>query len=111
MCIPAKKMKKVRKADHEKYVLQAGMNTANRVYPLSIAEGFQSGDLFVNEGTAVDSVLFWHYCGFGYISGKPSPAFLNDVYTEMTSGQKSRRLVLISDNESPETGHLVNGSH
>ena len=92
-------MKKVQKVDYKKYLLQAGMNTANRVYPLSIAEGLQAGDIFVNEGITVDSVLFWHYCGFGYISGIPSQEFLSDVYAKMLSEQKDRRLVLITDNE------------
>ena len=34
-------MKKVQKDDYRKYILQAGMNTANRVYPLSIVEDMQ----------------------------------------------------------------------
>ncbi len=25
----------------------------------------------------METVFFWHYCGFGYISGKPSDGFLN----------------------------------
>ena len=92
-------MKKVQKDDYKKYLLQAGMNTANRVYPLSITEGLQVGDIFVNEGTTVDSVLFWHFCGFGYISGNPSQELLSDVYAKMLLEQKDRRLVLITDDE------------
>lgn len=43
-------------------------NTANNVYPCSIAEGIQSGDIYVNDDADVETVFFWHYCGFGYIS-------------------------------------------
>ena len=93
-------MKKIQKADYGKYALHAGKNTANRVYPLSVAEGFQSGDIFVNEGNEVNSVLFWHYCGFGYIFGDASPGFLNDIYSEMRSEQRSRRLILITDDKN-----------
>ena len=75
------------------------MNASNRVYPLSIAEGFQSGDIYVNDGDHIESVFFWHYCGFGYLSGEASDAFLRDVYEEMASEKKSRRLVLISNDE------------
>ena len=47
-------------------------NTANNVYSCSIAERIQSSDIYVNDDTDVETVFFWHYCGFGYISGKPS---------------------------------------
>ena len=92
-------MKKITESDFKQYISSAGMNTGNRVYPLSIVEGFQSGDVFVNDDDAVDSVFFWHYCGFGYITGKASNDFLNDIYALMMSGA-DRRLILITDDES-----------
>jgi len=51
--------------------------TANRVYPLSIATGTQEGDIYIN---GKGCVLFWHYCGFAYISGDVSTVFLEEVY-------------------------------
>ena len=93
-------MKKVSENDFREYIPWARMNTSNRVYPLSIAEEFQSGDIFVNDGPAVDAVLFWHYCGFCYLSGKATEGFLEDIYAEMMSEKKSRRMVLITDDES-----------
>ena len=59
-------------------------NTANSVYPCSIAEGIQSGDIYVNDDADVETVFLGHYRGFGYISGKPSDGFLNDIYFRMT---------------------------
>ena len=88
-------MKKVSEDDHKDFISWAKANTANRVYPCSIAEGFQSGDIYVNDGDEPEAALFWHYCGFGYISGKASEEFLSEVYEEMTSGLE-RRLVLIT---------------
>ena len=65
-------MRKVPANDYKLYVPWARQNTANNVYPCSIAEGLQPGDIYVNDGSQTDAAFFWHYCGFGYISGKPS---------------------------------------
>ena len=93
-------MKKVDECEYKKFIEWAGNNTANRVYPLSIAEGFQKGDIFVNDGDNVKAVLFWHYCGFAYISGNASESFLRDIYSMMTAKEEDRRLVLITDDNS-----------
>ena len=50
----------------------------------------------LNRRGLTTAVFFWHYCGFGYISGKPSDRMLNDIYETMTSGHSERRLVLIT---------------
>ena len=88
-------MRKVSEDDHKDFLSWAKANTANRVYPCSIAEGFQSGDIYVNDGDDPEAALFWHYCGFGYITGKASEGFLSDVYEEMICA-RDRRLVLIT---------------
>ena len=90
------RMKKVSKNDYRNYISWAKENTANMVYPCSIAEGFQPGDIYVNDSANVESVFFWHYCGFGYISGKASEKMLGEIYSEMISGHNGRRLVLIT---------------
>ena len=92
---PSEKMRKVSIEDHKNYIPQARANTANKVYPCSIAEGFQRGDIFADDDTG--AVLFWHYCGFGYISGEPSDRFLHEIFIKMISPDKERRLVLITD--------------
>ncbi len=89
-------MRKINEKDYKEYSSWARENTANQVYPCSITEGFQSGEVYVNDGPDVESVFFWHYCGFGYISGHASDDFLQDIYSEMISGRNERRLVLIT---------------
>ena len=92
-------MRKVSENDYRKFIMWAKNNTANNVYPCSIAEGSQLGDIYVNDDADVETVFFWHYCGFGYISGKPSAGFLNDIYRKMISEKNGRRLVLISSDD------------
>ena len=92
-------MRKVPANDYKLYVPWARQNTANNVYPCSIAEGLQPGDIYVNDGPQIDAAFFWHYCGFGYISGKPSYQMLNDIYEKMTSSHSERILVLITSDD------------
>ena len=92
-------MRIVSENDNCKFITWAKNNTANNVYPCSIAEGIQSGEIYVNDDDDVETVFFWHYCGFGYISGKPSDGFLNDIYLKMISDNNGRRLVLITSND------------
>ena len=91
-------MKKVSESEYLKYVPWAKANTANRVYPCSIAEGFQSGDIYVNEGADVETVLFWHYCGFAYFSGSVSERILRELVNSVCQ-QDKRRMLLITDAE------------
>ena len=92
-------MRKVSEKDYHMFITWAKANTANTVYPSSIAEGIQSGEIYVNDDDDVETVFFWHYCGFGYISGKPSDGFLNEIYLKMISDHNGRRLVLISSDD------------
>ena len=92
-------MRKVPTSDYKLYIPWARENTANSIYPCSIAEGLQPGDIYVNDGQNIESVFFWHYCGFGYISGEPSDRMLNDIYEKMTSSHSERRLVLITSDD------------
>lgn len=80
-----KKMRRIRDIEYTDYVQWAKMNTANRVYPCSIAEEFQTGDIYVNDDSVGEAVFLWHYCGFGYISGKASDTFLSEMMNQETS--------------------------
>ena len=40
-----------------------------KVYPLSILDGIQKGEIFVDDDEAPDVALVWHYCGFANILG------------------------------------------
>ena len=88
-------MRKIELQQYKEYISQARTVTTDNVYPLSIALGLQTGDVFVSDDNGC--VLFWHYCGFAYISGNPTEAFLNEVYHLMESG--TRRLFLITNDD------------
>ena len=90
-------MRKIAACEYHQYLDKARGITANAVYPCSIAEGIQTGEIYVSEDPGIQAVLFWHFCGFGYIAGTPSDAFLEDVYQKMLSLDRFRRLLLITD--------------
>ena len=91
-------MRKISESEYLNYVPYAKANTANKVYPCSIAERFQSGDIYVNDGDAVESVLFWHYCGFAYISGTVSERIPGEILDDVCYGDR-RRMLLITDDD------------
>ncbi len=86
----------------------AGKCSANRVYPMSIAEGFQDGEIFTIKDLAADgyesekTVLFHHYAGFAYISGNPDEKFLEEIYRKFFLKEPERRFVLVTDDPKME---------
>ena len=90
-------MKKAGPEEYHNFICPAAENPCNQIYPLSIAEGFQTGDIITSEDNG--TVLFWHYCGFGYLSGPVSESFLEEIYQELFSGDTDRRFVLITGEE------------
>ena len=88
-------MKKVILQQYAEYISRARAATTDNAYPLSIALGFQTGDIY--ESDDGKAVLFWHYCGFAYISGDPSDTFLDEVYDLME--KETRRLILITNDD------------
>ena len=85
-------MKQIEQADFRHYLAAAKAASGDSVYPCSIAEGWQSGDIF----TAGDAVLFWHYCGFAYLSGNPDVSFLDEITARFFRAELPRRFLLIS---------------
>lgn len=79
------------------FVEYAKKTSSNRVYPLSIAEGYQSGDIITDNVN--HCALFWHYCGFAYLSGKVTESFLNRICEDYFCKETKRRFVLITDDE------------
>ena len=88
-------MRKIGIQQYADYIARAGEVTTDNAYPLSVAMGLQTGDIYESDDS--EAVLFWHYCGFAYISGNPSDEFLNEVHDLMESG--SRRLLLITNDD------------
>ena len=70
-------LKRININKYSEYIEYAKECTANRVYPLSIATRAQDGDIYA-EGKGC--ILFWHYCGFAYISGDVNTDVLEEVY-------------------------------
>lgn len=68
------------------------------VYPLSVVEGLQSGDIFTENG---EQILIWHKGGFAFIYGSCSDWFLDSVCDLLTdrSGTNDRRFLLISKDQ------------
>lgn len=83
------------------YIAIADTHNCGKVYPLSIAENIQKGDIFTNSMKNYNNVLFWAYCGFAYLSGKADECFLEDIYELMSDRTKldSKRFLLITRDE------------
>lgn len=78
----------------------AEVHDCGAVYPLSVAEGIQEGDIFINAARGYEQVLFWAHSGFAYLSGEADVCFLDEVYGLMTDCIKSntRRFLLMTRN-------------
>ncbi|MDE6764541.1 MAG: GNAT family N-acetyltransferase [Oscillospiraceae bacterium] len=94
-------MQKIEYKRYSDFINYAADNGCGKVYPLSVSQGFQYGDIFADLAVDFNAVLFWHYCGFAYLAGKPDKHFLEDVYKLMLN-KNSRRFVLMTDNEDTE---------
>ena len=81
-----------------KYSEFARKCSSNAVYPLSIAEGFQNGEIIPDDEENTRAVLFWHYAGFAYLSGDISREFLEKIYHNFYQEETERRFILITDN-------------
>ncbi len=67
------------------------------VYPLSVAEGFQQGEIF--ENTDKNSVFIRHDCGFGFLFGHCDRDFLENVSALSDKyHEENKRLILFTDN-------------
>lgn len=90
-------LRKIDRSEYTEALNYARGCPANRVYPLSIATGTQDGDIYVD---GKGCVLFWHYCGFAYISGDVSADVLEEVYRSFLVSDTERRFLLITDSKS-----------
>lgn len=72
-----------------------------KVYPLSIAQLYQQGDIFTKAKTGFKTILFWHYSGFAFISGEYDECFLENVYDMISDRYRknNRRFILLNDDE------------
>ncbi|MBR4510985.1 MAG: GNAT family N-acetyltransferase [Ruminococcus sp.] len=87
-------MNKADTSSYRRFLAYIENTPCGEVYPRSIAEMKQYGDIF----TVDDALLFWHYSGFAFIYGKCSDVFFEDLYRDFLSPgiNLSRRFVLFT---------------
>ena len=79
-------MKLIPESDFRSYIPCAESIALCRVFPLSVAEGVQSGSIFTDDSG--NSGLIRHRSGFAYLWGSPDEAFLREVYDLVIGGAK-----------------------
>lgn len=96
-----KDMHKINPLMYPDFISIADIHKCGKVYPLSIAEGIQDGEIFTNSMKDYGNVLFWSQSGFAYISGKVDRCFLEEIYELMLDRNKSnsRRFLLLTSDE------------
>lgn len=79
----------------------ANAHDCGRVYPLSVAEGIQEGDIFTKSVDDLETILFWTQSGFAYLSGDVDESFLEDIYELMLDRSKTnkKRFILMSNDQ------------
>ena len=72
-----------------------------KVYPLSILEGIQKGEIFVDNDEIPTTALIWHYCGFANILGTYDERFIEETMKMMQDPPEghSGRMALQSEND------------
>lgn len=88
--------RKIDRSRYKEYIEYARECKANRVYPMSIVTGIQDGEIYTDDKGCI---LFWHYCGFAYISGNVSPDVLEAIYQKLFVPDTERRFLLITNSE------------
>ena len=90
-------MDKLASTSYKTMIPYIDKTTCGVVYPLSIVESTQRGEVY----TDGNSALFWHYSGFAFLYGVCDDNFLNCVYENFLSADSvtSRRFILFATNE------------
>ncbi len=102
------KMKKL--TDYRKIQHLIEQIRVEKVYPLSILEGLQSGEIFVDDDEAPAVSLIWHYCGFANILGEYKEKFIEDMMIMMQNplDGHSGRMALQTENNHQLQDMILN---
>ena len=81
-----------------------------KVYPLSIVEGVQKGEIFVDNDETPTAALIWHYCGFANILGAYDERFIEETMKMMQDPPEghSGRMALQTENDRRLEGMILN---
>ncbi len=80
-----------------------------KFYPLSIVEGLQKGEIFVDNDETPTAALIWHYCGFANILGAYDEGFIKETMKMMQDPPEghSGRMALQAENNSRLEGLIL----
>ena len=94
-------LQKLNKIQYSKLIDIASTHDCGCVYPLSVAEGIQEGEIYTGSERNYNKILFWVQSGFAYLSGNVDEDFLNDIYDFMIDRSKTgdKRFLLMSKNK------------
>lgn len=94
-------LQKLNKVQYSKLIDIASTHDCGCVYPLSVAEGIQEGEIYTGSKGDYNKILFWVQSGFAYLSGNIDEDFLNDIYDFMLDRSKTgdKRVLLMSKDE------------
>lgn len=73
-------MQQIDVCEYNHFLNMADGHDCGKIYPCSIAEGIQHGEIFTDAIHDYRAVLFWHHCGFAYLAGQPDDCFLEEIY-------------------------------
>jgi len=91
-------LQKLNKTHYSSLIDMASAHDCGCVYPLSVAEGIQEGDIYIVPEGNHNRILVWTQSGFAYLSGTVDEDFLKDIYEFMLDRRKAndRRFLLMS---------------
>lgn len=93
---------KINSLQYPDFIENAKSHDCGSVYPLSVAEGIQEGDIFTDSVKDYEKILFWVHSGFAYLSGNMDAYFLKEIYEFMLDRNPSntKRFLLLTRNEN-----------
>ena len=83
--------------EYDAYLDAANDSKCGNVYPLSIVQLYQHGDLFKKCESDCRTILFWHYSGFAFITGEYDEEFLEMIYKMIIENNSKRRFILFNN--------------
>lgn len=97
-------MYKIKPLIYRDFIPLAEANRCGRVYPLSIAEGIQDGDIYIGAGKDCINILFCTYCGFAYLSAEADRYFMEEIHRMMQEKHQSNagRFLLMTNEKAVE---------
>ena len=93
---------KLNSLQYSNLIDHANAHDCGSVYPLSVVEGIQEGDIYADSIKDCGKVLFWTHSGFAYLSGNIDDCFLEDIYELIMNKARAnaKRFLLMTRNSA-----------